>query len=245
MMVKDNKHGSSECGFGGELAGYLYDEIDPVERKAVDEHLTACDSCVQELAEISVARSSVQNWYFDEFANLQTPNIVFDQEVARPEPASSLWAAWRNSRLSIPALAMGITLIVFGIVFFFNPSATGLDQAANVSPASVPIADVSEKAAADSTTSEIAAEADNGERARSNQKGGQPEVMAVTAARPTKSAANVMRRPTQPTVAKRVRVPSDRSVAKEKQAVPNLSGYEEIEDNSLRLGDIFSEIDAS
>ena len=245
MMVKDNKHGSSECGFGGELAGYLYDEIDPVERKAVDEHLTACDSCVQELAEISVARSSVQNWYFDEFANLQTPNIVFDQEVARPEPASSLWAAWRNLRLSIPALAMGITLIVFGIVFFFNPSATGFERAANVAPLSAPVADVSEKAAADSTTSEVAPKADDGERARFKEKGGQPDVMAVTAARAAKSAANVMRRPTQPPAAKRVRLPSDRSVAKEKQAVPNLSGYEEMEDNTLRLDDIFSEIDAS
>lgn len=50
------------CGDPAALAGYLYDEIDPAERNAVERHLMTCEVCASEIEGLRGTRTQLASW---------------------------------------------------------------------------------------------------------------------------------------------------------------------------------------
>ncbi len=73
MLDNCNKN---ECKFTDEIVSYMYDEIGEPERSEFEQHLMDCTVCTDEFAGISNARFSMYEWRKEEFAHLPTPNIV-------------------------------------------------------------------------------------------------------------------------------------------------------------------------
>ncbi|MBK8303380.1 MAG: hypothetical protein WBC19_04435 [Pyrinomonadaceae bacterium] len=73
MLDNCNKNG---CKFTDEIVSYMYDEIGDSERSKFEQHLLDCTACTDEFAGISNARFSMFEWRKEEFAHLPTPNIV-------------------------------------------------------------------------------------------------------------------------------------------------------------------------
>ena len=71
-----NNCNKQECGFADDIVAYIYDEIGQNERRKFESHLAGCTACTDEFAGISNARFSVFEWRREEFANLPTPEIV-------------------------------------------------------------------------------------------------------------------------------------------------------------------------
>ena len=161
----------------------------------------------------------------------------------------SVWAMLNGIRFRVPIIAAVSVLVVLGAVFFLR--STDVDPgvvSVSLPAASIPSdegsnADLAESArvpvgSSDPTNSTVV-KVDSHERL----------VSANPAARPagTRKLAGDKPKPRETRTNERYArtFPSDRSVAEGIQAKPSLNGYEEKEDESLRLEDIFSEIDAS
>lgn len=84
-MLNNNNHNSS-CEFSAEIVSYLYNESSVAARNKFETHLANCGVCTDEFATISNARFSVFEWQKDEFAHLLTPEIVIPYARKRPEP---------------------------------------------------------------------------------------------------------------------------------------------------------------
>jgi len=67
------------------LIGYVYDECEPVERAAVQEHLETCAECRTEIAALRSVRSDLQSWQVpdSEYVSVWRPFA--------PAPAPSWW----------------------------------------------------------------------------------------------------------------------------------------------------------
>ena len=89
------------CGHTGNrdeiLVAYLYDDIDPIERASFDAHLTSCERCRAELADLGVVRQRLATWsppvYGAAGRTLQAASLA--------APATSRQSWWRG----IPAWA--------------------------------------------------------------------------------------------------------------------------------------------
>lgn len=60
------------------LIGYLYDDIDPVERAAFDRHLAVCAECRHELGQLGLVRQRLEEWTPPEPAFLTDARTVTD-----------------------------------------------------------------------------------------------------------------------------------------------------------------------
>ena len=70
--MSNNNH-ISDCSFSAEIPAYLYGEIGNRGKSEFETHLSDCSNCIDELADLSFARFSVQEWREAEFAHLETP----------------------------------------------------------------------------------------------------------------------------------------------------------------------------
>jgi anti-sigma factor RsiW len=50
------------CGDPVALAGYLYEDIDPAEREAVERHLAGCEVCLSEVEGLRGTRAQLGAW---------------------------------------------------------------------------------------------------------------------------------------------------------------------------------------
>ena len=60
------------------LIGYLYEDIDPVERAAFDRHLAVCAECRHELGQLGLVRQRLEEWTPPEPAFLTDARAVMD-----------------------------------------------------------------------------------------------------------------------------------------------------------------------
>ncbi|MEP7213827.1 MAG: hypothetical protein ABI791_12160 [Acidobacteriota bacterium] len=248
--MKDHNINNSSCGFSGDLIGYLYDEIGGGERRVVEQHLAKCDLCSTEFAAVSSARNSVGEWFSQEFVGSPTPKFEFAPQ--RQDEKSIVWSVWTmlsRIRFRVPVLAAASALVIFGAVLFIRSTASDTEVASVSVPAvSTPsdegiAANLGESSpvpvqTADSTNS-IDIAADSVEPSRSVDV----NTRALSSRKMARQEPKT--RETRPGERNQRTFPSDRSVAEGMQTKPSLNGYEEKEDETLRLEDIFSEIDAS
>jgi hypothetical protein len=111
-----------QCGDTTALVGYLYDECEPEERRAIDAHVAVCPACAAELAALGSTRLQIAAWTPPE-AHLGF-RIVSDtapSNVLRP-------ARWWRGTLPVWAQAVAASLIFaaglwLGIARGIEPSA--------------------------------------------------------------------------------------------------------------------------
>lgn len=115
---------NNSCLFGEELIAYIYDELDPADRFAFEEHLVGCSGCIAEFADISLSRLGVFEWNRDEFLPLATPRFAIPYRPAATAARSRLsWidslrnlvstpirVAFAGGSLAVIAVAVGLAV---------------------------------------------------------------------------------------------------------------------------------------
>jgi hypothetical protein len=74
-MTNNNNHYHQPCDFSETLVSYLYGEIDAAESLKFQTHLAQCLNCAAELAGFGAVRSQVAEWRLEEFAPMGAPAI--------------------------------------------------------------------------------------------------------------------------------------------------------------------------
>lgn len=233
MLNNGNKQ---NCGFTHEIVSFIYGEIGSPERRQFEKHLADCSACTDEFAAISTARFSVFEWQKEEFANLSTPRIVIPYESATLGPTSesigpiAAVRAWL-SRLSFPVAVAAGLLVCIGLTLLVI-TFLGRQQEQVATNAAVP-------AVRSDTVPEV--------RPVSEQDPVRVEVKdVVNPFQPTKAMVS------QPKQAVRhaspdVHRPSNNFAVTDRQTqqirkAPALNSYEDNDDSSLRLADLFDEV---
>lgn len=245
MVNEMVNNGNKNCGFEDAMVSYMYDEIDAAERRKFETHLVDCSVCTEEFAEISGARFSVFEWQKEAFAELPTPEIVIPYAKARRVEVEEVgfFAGLRGlfGGYGIPVSAMAAILIWFGIGFavFTAMNRGDNDVIADVVPivAEQPKAQqnvIAEKPAVkdepivagkrDTVAMDVAKETEPTQRETKSVKA----VVESKRSRPQKQL-------TAETVS-----PNRRDQRTAKKA-PALSNFEETDDRSLRLTDLFDD----
>lgn len=218
------------CPFEDAIISYMYDEMDGAERGKFETHLADCSVCTDEFAMISGARFEVFDWRKEEFSQLPTPNIVIPYEPKRGKNALvGLLAGFRGWLQPLPLAAAAGFVLVLGIGFMMMRSnvSTAPQIAANRSGVREPVLAMDAQPAAGS---EIKQPVVSAAAPKTTVIEAQP-VKAVTR-RQTSNAKQTMAR----TVRKRSTSPASANA-------PVLSNYEAEDDTSLRLADLFANMD--
>jgi hypothetical protein len=260
-MLSNDNHNSS-CGFAEQIVSYLYDEASDGEKLEFETHLKNCPGCADELSAFGFVRSSISDWRLEEISALAMPALeipmrhpVDARRNAAPAPASGSWTANLKRLFSLsPKLAFGSLALVAGIVgaglilVILNFSSkddlteTGSQNterilASNTNQTSrpekiVPLKEDRQDAAAPPKSEE----ADNKPAEKLNSERKQT---LVKAAAKNKSAAPK----SYNTVAASSGTGKNKSVKTKTQEIPKLSDFDDDEDDSLRLADLFGEFD--
>ena len=233
MLNNGNK---TNCGFANEIVSYIYVEIGAAERTKFETHLANCAVCTDEFAAVSNARFSVFEWQKEEFANLATPEIVIPyapKKTVDEEDAPVGFLAGLRGLLSLVNLPVAVAagLFVFlGIGFLaMNYLGRGGQQiASNIGVPPIQSHNTPVVLPTDDTKT--------------------PEV-AVTISSPNKSIRQEVR-PVKAVEHRRSRIERqvtaknsvDRNSTPNIPNAPILSNYEENDDNSLRLAELFDNI---
>lgn len=238
-MKMDNEAKFS-CSHGEDMLAYLYDELPPYGRERFEAHLESCTECIDEFAELAVSRYSVFEWRSIEFAPLPTPRFAVPVES---RSAAASWFdglraafAWNGWALSGGAAVVMLFALV-GIALW------------NVQPDT-------NIAASDPEQNDVNRPA-NVTKPQSVRKMAEPERAAVEPEVERPEDAEPVRRVTtqrkQSTAARHVtvrrasanRIETPRASANQRlENSPTLGQYVEDEDESLRLSDIFDDLDS-
>jgi hypothetical protein len=260
--MNNNGHHNS-CDFSETLVSYLYGETSAAESEKFKSHLAHCAVCAEELSGFGAMRSSLAEWKQEEFAGVAAPVIELPARethvVLAGEPASS-WlpvSSWLDAvrafftpKIALTAAGFAAVLICLGLAFAFMSSQNTADKnlvAANNSqkekietagavlpdqPPTQPNAAVN-AAAIDQATA---------------QKKNNVKVIPETDEKAThQKAPKPAREYTNYQSKNNVAVANKHQLAPKpnKQDVKSLSTdiYEDTEDDSLRLADLFAEAD--
>lgn len=265
-----NNHKSQSCEFAESLMSYLYDEIPASEKRRFETHLTTCATCADELTDFQVTRSSILEWRDQEFLNLETPVIsipAIEQEKSFASAAVSTepiswFAKIKQTFLFNPAFAagvLGILIVGIGATLFLLSASNQTNIAgtkknakntidktlaqATVSPtaeiiqAPERIADVTDKGAK-KNASPVSETSNSPEKV--NRERQVPVNNAVVKVSDTATKNNAENpapnlKATKNAVKKNTTAP--------KRSTPSLIDADEDEDDSIRLADLFAEIE--
>ncbi len=231
---------SKGCGFGAEMVAYLYGEAGEAEARKVEDHLKACGVCAAEFAAVSHARTAVTEWRDVAFAPLETPRVNIPYMAAPvTEPGFSARLAALFSHLfarpaySVAAVAVLITMAAVATISLRDQSsgvpssevaAVG-EPAARVEVPSLPVPAATERLTAEKPPLPAPGEAG-------------PAAPAVTKARTARASTPVRANPR--------RTPELRDATARRAVAPVskpvLDGFQEMDDTSLRLADLFDDI---
>lgn len=228
-----------QCGLADLMVSYIYDEVGTPERRKFEEHLLSCIDCADEFAEISNARFSIFEWQKEEFAHLATPEIVIPYELqsdaAAQESQAGFWEV--ISSLLTPAklsLAATVTMVVLGVGFW----SIGYFDQGDLQLATNRIVPV------ESSSPEI-------RTAIMDPVRDDPEAATIDPTMSDEAAAKLDPRPVTPVQSRNSKpnrnfTASNPKPKKEDSApatlrAPRLNNYDDLDDRSLRLADLFDE----
>lgn len=232
-METNDKHNSS-CRREAELLTYLYAEATLGERKEFETHLLVCTLCTDEFAELADARFTVFEWQREDFAPLATPKIEI------PYPAAQAVGGWVRIRSLLsfrrPALAMAAVLVLtlsgLGLWVAWPTHSPEQQIVNNKSSKIVPYADDSAIAEMQGPENIVA------NRGSMTKVKAKTEVLRMSAPRVSRQAvagaSNIRRLEKERTVAE---------LRKQERPLPSLTAEADEEDGSLRLADMFDNLD--
>lgn len=234
MLDNVNKN---NCGSSDEMVSFIYGEIDDDGRRLFERHLAECVRCTDEFTAISNARFSVFEWQKDEFANIPTPTFVIPGPIVQPNVESrpaglfaGLRAIFDFSYWPIAVAASVLILFGIGFVVISNLSGARVDVAANniVPPVEIPVNGAGPISDVPNAPIEVSVSKDRKSETVQEQKSVKSNdshnlriYRNITANAPAKG-----KRP---------------EVVDRDEKVPALNNYDDTNDRSLRLSDLFDE----
>ncbi len=248
-MSNNNNH---HCDFSETLVSYLYGETGASESDKFKSHLAHCAACAEEFAGFGAMRSSLAEWKQEEFALMSAPVIELPVRdipvVLTDEPASSWLDAVRaffTPKVALTAAGFAAVLICLGLAFAFMASQNTADK--NL------VADNSRKEKTETVKAVAPAQQENRVNIAEVDRTAAPkknDVKVITethekAPKPVREYANYQPRNYQPKNNVAVTNKHQDAPKTDKQDVKTLSTdiYEDTEDDSLRLADLFAEAD--
>jgi hypothetical protein len=269
--MSDKNH-NLNCPRAAELVSYLYDEIGKSEKAVFEKHLAKCRNCADELADFSFARFSVKDWRDAEFAHLKTPviEIPFETKPLRETVSADSVSLLDNLRrifspstiwtTSAAALAVFIGLFLTA-TNFFQPDLTAEKKNVNFEGGSVlssakpetqpKVAPLIEPEIVNSVvqSSDSSKKRNLTENLEIVQQNRPPEnrkksVVKASAHSPKikngrESGENIAASDVKKTNNQAQQIP-----VRINRPIPILNSFDEEEDNTLRLAEMFEEIDA-
>lgn len=252
-MSENNHKDGVGCFSKEEFVAYLYDEIDGALRVDFDSHLAACSTCTDQFAGMSESRFAIYEWQREAFAPLATPQFDGPWRRSSPDPAfrkqaeanvswlGGLWASiLARPGFAVAASALLVAAIGFAAVLIRNQVNGGRSQIAatpetnSVLPAPIepqsPVkAEIADKNSGDDVlpSKDVKTDRDVSIDKRSRAmpvleiKHGQPRLHS-----------------------ERASAGSDQNLVRGNRRSPRLGDFDEDEDNTIRLSDLFAETGA-
>lgn len=216
-----------KCDLSNEVVQYIYGELAAARVLAFESHLLVCDECTDELAAVSHARYEVYDWKRIEFDHLATPRFVLplDGEVEGASWIDRARAIVGRSWLVPVSAFAAVAIAIAGTYYLSEVSDVDVAEVNSPSPAvQVPAADVPPVFAVEQAASEPA----TNERALVKVQ----DQKAVKQS-PVRNTKRPVPRSTQTAVQR----------TDTKTSAPRLNEFPEYEDTSLRLAQLFDDID--
>jgi hypothetical protein len=221
----------SKCKFSSGIVPYMYGEMSGSESSSFESHLLECSMCTDEFASISSARYEVYEWKKLEFDPLATPQIeiVFDTEstVSWTDKLRAVFAqSW-----AIPSMAAAGILIaaIFATTFLLSEKGSS-DVAANFARDTA-VDESGTQSSPGFTSTEVGVGSDSSE-AR------EPEPRVVRSAAPQRVSQKHTARTARSITIKAASAQNDKKA-------PRLNEFVEEEDTSVRLAELFDDIETS
>jgi hypothetical protein len=255
--MKNDSPKNFNCEFAPEIIDFLYSEISNERKNAFNLHLRNCSDCADEVADFSDLRFSIQDWKASEFDNLTTPKIRIPFETVKTvetEKSVSWFDSIRHYLTFSPVLSGAMAVLIFAVlvgfgIFVLSKNETGEFIASkndNTQIINNPAASPQKNAAPVKET------ADNIDKDFEDNKTVQPEKEQIEKSVPVRTNIKPnpkQKSPTVKTVEKKSPNADLKNDTKNAKNVPNKNKPrlnelpEEDEDNSLRLADLFAELE--
>ena len=243
-------HKNSDCGFGEQLVSYLYDEINGAEKSNFENHLRSCATCADEFTAFSGVQYSINDWKLKDFSILETPFIEIPSKINRfvetPEMSEnkSSWLSGLRRLFSLSPRAwslatasFAVLTICFGVVFLMSDNRNDklisqnnkqsipvisptIEQTNVISPAETPESKPKPIVQPKNPSNDIV---------KTESKNTRPLKVNEISRQPKKVENADIRKNNAPKV--------------NNQSKPSKFVIEDDEDNSLRLAELFDEID--
>lgn len=254
--MMNNNHKNSNCGFSEQLVSYLYGETGGAENAAFETHLQTCAGCAEELEAFSGVHFSINDWKIKEFANLATPSIEIPYEKAEKSvEVSSVSGSWLSALRglfslsprgwSLATASFAVLAVCVGIVLFALNSRKGNDVAGSNKNNPVVLPTVEKTPEQANTNSNQNNQPDKVVKPINEPKSPPPEV-AATAPEPKNNRvikASNNPRPAQKVENTNVQKNNEVKRNKNNEIAPKIVVEDDDEDNTLRLAELFDEID--
>ena len=249
----NNNHNPS-CAFAEQIVSYLYGETVGKEKAAFDAHLNNCSSCADELAGFGFVRASIVEWKTEEFLNLETPSINIPYPMAVATEKQSWLGELRKLFALSPmwATAFAVLIVCVGLFLLAVSFSNNNDVAGKVEkPTNAvvpPIVEEKPTPRIEETAQQIQTDElpkpsiiENASEKNAPQIAPKNQIVKVSnnvrknkgVTQNANNAANVRKLKDDKT-----------TLAARKQVVPKLNSLEEEEDNSVRLADLFAEVES-
>lgn len=237
----------SECKFSSDMVPYIYGEMSGRERSAFESHLVACTLCTDEFASISNARYEVYDWKKLEFDPLQTPRFVVPSEESAAGSSGFGWIEKLRAVFATGGLVPGAALATLAIISVFAAVLiSSRDNRQDIAEKS----DKPKTSAVDS--SPVKAGTDRTETATTSENRINNDITNDRRERelkPLRIAAPAQSRERNPVRNSKLTWPqpieAKQTIARNlEKSVPRLNEFADDEDTSLRLAELFENIEA-
>ncbi len=261
-MLKENYN--SPCEFAEQMIAYLYDEASAGEKNKFEAHLKNCATCADEFADFGSLRSSVLEWREMDFDHLAATHFDISaitgakpQIVVETEKPKSRFADFWSNRIFNPAFAAAVVLLLFvGAGIFIYSSKFSNDKGFAAIPnepnSKITTSPTAEKAREDSSEKNVEPDkkreivvdksfkSDEVSTAKQTSPVEKPDV-------PNQSVKVSTRLPKNKSVNSQVAVETNNGIKQNpsvrRTKAPTLTNNEDDEDDSVRLSDLFAEIE--
>lgn len=256
----NNNHKNSGCGNAEKLVSYLYSENGAAENTTFEAHLQACSVCSDELQAFSGVQFSINDWKLKEFAQMETPIIQIpyekviapsnDQEVSG---VTALWLsglrkyfslspAWSLATASFAVLA--VCAVIALIVLNSDKSNDVAGTNKNTKPVAVPTVEKTTAPTNENSNQNSLPETDVKPL---NEQKALPEIAVAPDTKDSLVVKTTNRNQRQTQKAETTNLPKNNNIVKRdnqnKITIPPKMIEEAEEDDTLRLAELFEEID--
>lgn len=250
--MMNNNHKKSGCGFSEQLVSYLYGETVGAENTAFEAHLNACSVCTDELEAFSGVQFSINDWKLKEFVNLAAPSIEIPYETAdKTAEVSTVKGSWLSALRELFSLsprgwslatASFAVLAVCALIALFALNSRKDNDVAESNKTNPITAPTVEKTSSETNANSNA----NNQPDKVVKPSSEPKSEVAVAPdnknnRVVKTSNNP--RPTQKVDTNSPKNNEQKRTNKNNEIAPKIAVDDEEEDKSLRLAELFDEID--